>query len=187
VTCPFCLQTFLVSSESEKSQYLAHKRTHFTCNLCGLAFNYAKAYEAHMSVVHQVCNFKCDDCGSEYKRLQDLNSHRTARHSADAEIGPTPCDVCGRTFSSVYHVRAHRLSLHTHMKCSLCPHVSKGSQGAHRHLKQAHCETPSVCEECGKSFGTRKSLRVHRVNVHTPDGEKPFKCTVCDKEFLNRA
>jgi len=166
--------------------------------ICGLALNYAKAYEAHMSVAHQVCNFKCDDCGSEYKRLQGLNSHRTGRrslsqgkmtlrrrrdwmdpHHVTFAAGLFPvCTTCELT-TSVY--------ISTHMKCILCPHVSKGSQGAHRHLKQAHCETPSVCEECGKSFGTRKSLRVHRVNVHTPDGEKPFKCTVCDKEFLNRA
>ena len=73
------------------------------------------------------------------------------------------------------------------MKCSMCPHVSEGSQEAHRHLKQAHSQEPSVCEDCGKSFGNRKSLRVHRVNVHTPDGERPFTCKLCDRGFLNRA
>lgn len=43
-------------------------------------------------------------------------------------------------------------------------------------------DKPFVCQECGKSFKTKESLRLH-LRIH--NGDKPFKCNQCDAKFNN--
>ncbi|KFW62843.1 Zinc finger protein 777, partial [Pygoscelis adeliae] len=39
------------------------------------------------------------------------------------------------------------------------------------------------CTDCGKSFGRHADLLRHR-RTHT--GERPYKCTECDKSFMEK-
>lgn len=186
--CPYCLQTFPFLTQEQKSDFLAHKRTHLVCTLCNRALKYVKDFEDHLSSVHGVRTFHCGvgGCTSEYRRLQDLNSHRTSRHAPpdESSSGHVPCGVCRRVFASAHAADSHRAGLHQKMKCRMCGHVSLGSQAAEKHLLEAH-RSPAVCEDCGKTFRSKKTLRTHRINAHTPDRERPFRCDLCDRGFLN--
>ncbi|CAI9161196.1 unnamed protein product [Rangifer tarandus platyrhynchus] len=55
-------------------------------------------------------------------------------------------------------------------------HKSNHVQHQKGHIRQRSSE----CTECGKSFGQRKYLRIHR-RIHT--GERPYQCKECDKSF----
>lgn len=48
-------------------------------------------------------------------------------------------------------------------------------------LLHSSCK-PYVCQECGKSFRSKESLKIHNF-IHS--GEKPFKCKQCSATFNN--
>ena len=36
-----------------------------------------------------------------------------------------------------------------------------------------------------ENFKTKSTLRCHVINVHTPEDQRPYKCDLCPKGFLN--
>ena len=39
------------------------------------------------------------------------------------------------------------------------------------------------CNHCGKTFAGESRLNDHVSSIHTPDEEKPHRCTVCGRGF----
>ena len=68
-----------------------------------------------------------------------------------------PCKYCNKFFSRVYHLNRHKQNVHSE--------ISE--------------ETALFCNECNKSFKSKKGYTQHMLKVHK-DKDKVHKCYICD-------
>jgi uncharacterized Zn-finger protein len=95
---------------------------------------------------------------------------------------PFACDNCEKRFAdrSLYlkHCRTHA-NTSTRFGCSLCPKTFMVESNLMKHAK-VHASEAYSCSSCGKTFYDQLTLTAH-FNLH--QGEMPFKCDACGKQF----
>ena len=42
------------------------------------------------------------------------------------------------------------------------------------------------CDLCGGEFKSKEKLRVHKINKHLEDHEKPYVCSICGKGYAHK-
>uniref|UniRef100_A0A3B4B935 C2H2-type domain-containing protein n=1 Tax=Periophthalmus magnuspinnatus TaxID=409849 RepID=A0A3B4B935_9GOBI len=114
------------------------------------------------------------------------------------------CGVCEKTFKTVSYTLLTHLKTHTdekNFKCELCNTSFRTKGSLIRHNRRHTDERPYRCNLCGQSFRESGALTRHLKSL-TPctekirfvqykeilvskDGYKPFKCTICQKDFLS--
>nr|CAD7595964.1 unnamed protein product [Timema genevievae] len=105
-------------------------------------------------------SWQCKKCGHMTRRKGSLIMHQRQKHKPDEFA----CCYCDRQFHNAIALSAHK-------------------RYHNKKLKQPNeCERPSyVCEHCGKSFQTKKTLKEHYFANHSV--EKPFQCKKCHKTY----
>jgi len=66
--------------------------------------------------------------------------------------------------------------------CDMCGYVGNGKAAMRNHFRRIHGEL-KPCDECGEMV---RNLVDHKRSRHTPDNEKKFRCSLCDKGFTCR-
>ena len=114
----------------------------YKCAICNKGYNQRIQYRFHVSSHSDVGLDKCKFCKGEFTASGSL-----ARHLETCQSKPKPfaCDICQATFSRKY-------------KCD-------------EHKRGKHGEKIYSCEQCGKSYGWRSSLKAHksRCNFKTQE------------------
>src|SRR6218665_176772 len=128
----------------------------YSCEFCDKRYSQECLLLAHMAV-HRAeklyTNYTCDQCNKSFRWKTGLHKHR-ATHSDER---PFPCNKCNKSFK---------------FKSDLGRHIAY-------HNKVERGEG-IVCNICKSLYVNRHVLKQHMM-IHT--GEKPFKCTLCDKQF----
>ncbi|CAB1325463.1 unnamed protein product, partial [Coregonus sp. 'balchen'] len=68
-----------------------------------------------------------------------------------------------------------RIRVKTLNICSFCEKVLPNRAALSRHLQRHTGEKPYHCEECGKDYGSKTTLKIHNMQVHHK-GTKDFIC-----------
>ncbi|XP_029626775.1 zinc finger protein 583 [Salmo trutta] len=77
-----------------------------------------------------------------------------------------------------------RIRVKTLHICSFCEKVLPNRAALSRHLQHHTGEKPYHCEECGKDYGSKTTLKIHNMQVHHK-GTKDFICNECDQQFTH--
>ena len=96
------------------------------------------------------------------------------------------CKTCQKTFLSERNLKNHT-QIHTGEKpfnCALCQTMSFRSASDLKSHMRVHTDDDHrwafPCQQCGKKFTTKSSLKVH-ARLH--GGEKTYHCEICPKSF----
>ena len=95
------------------------------------------------------------------------------------KVKDIPCELCGDLF-------AYRKNLNKHLKRQHVPGKVDRRRKGYRNQKEKPIVNPEkgqscICDYCGKEFGSKSSLGLHKRLVH--DGLKPYSCDECEQTF----
>lgn len=115
------------------------------------------------------------------------NSKKRKRHSniTDSEENDKPyaCARCNECFTKLHYLKQH-LSAECGQGLIATESPSKQLRSAGDSFYGAATIKPYTCRFCRRSFVGLQSLMNHIQMVH--NGEKPFKCDLCDVMFTLR-
>ncbi|XP_072035759.1 uncharacterized protein [Amphiura filiformis] len=114
-----------------------------------------------------------------------LSSNKVKVYHERGHPYPIECKFCHWTFQNKFDCDDHEIGHVTgSWTCRLCSEVFEDSHSFDRHRKVHHQQEKDSqhfsCQYCSKVMKSKKSLEVH-LRVHT--GEKPYKCSFCDKSY----
>ncbi|XP_035795535.1 zinc finger protein 431-like [Anopheles albimanus] len=161
----------------------------FSCNECSQSFPTKLKLTKHQKS-HGAANsdaaFKCRVCDKIFRSKNTLICHEKV-HGENGVDNNFSCAECGKMFASAEKLQVHR-RLHTGEKpyeCKVCSkHFNHQSNlivhsRIHEKVKKA-----IKCDRCSKVLDNEERLAVH-MRLHT--GEKPYKCSYCDKRFNHKS
>lgn len=94
------------------------------------------------------------------------------------------CSKCENSFQYKAWLKKHFQYKHTtdvSFDCAKCLRKFRTKQSLENHILVHSTQRVKLkCQVCGRQYASSKSLKLH-LRIHTQ--EKPFSCTLCDKQF----
>ncbi|XP_035788072.1 transcription factor grauzone-like [Anopheles albimanus] len=147
---------------------------------CGIRLYTRIQLRDHMDE-HDGTQPTCKICNTTHKNHKSLKMHMSNYHRTSDEL-TFKCPKCWQEFATKYLLRMH-LPLHSTVKCLHCGKVLL-SKSVKSHMAKMHNPGKYTCAVCGIKFRTKRTLWVHKNNVHMEF--ETFKCEFCDKQFKRK-
>ncbi|KAL1458674.1 hypothetical protein WDU94_008804, partial [Cyamophila willieti] len=122
--------------------------------------------------------FICKKCKMFFDNISSLQEHMQSTHSKKLR-----CISCNFMTIKIRCFIDHLVqSRHEGTICSVCHYQTSTNEELHKHIikHKANLPKPFFCNDCDKTFATRRIWSVH-LPVHS--NETQFLCAVCSKGF----
>ncbi|KAJ8957980.1 hypothetical protein NQ318_001981 [Aromia moschata] len=199
IPCPVCDKSFIV-----RSALKAHMRTHskekpYVCHICGRGFSHQANLKPHVATHSDGLPFECEHCGERVRDRKGLLKHLRYHHM---DCKDEECQFCLK-FNKDPQKTSKELQKRM-WNCPYCPesfkyyptyknHVKTHNNESFActlsylriHMRNHTGETPFQCNDCGKKFKRKDSLRYH-LGTHKEE-RKLFHCDLCNQGYTHRS
>lgn len=186
--CNYCPKTL------PKLRYLIlHEWTHtghlpFQCAQCRCRFKSDSDLLHHERVHTKEKPHLCPECGKTFAKNSNLLRHLNLIHSEFRNEKKHPCLQCEKSFKERGSLKKHQRSKHLNElfrhPCPDCGKmVSATTLARHKLMHAGHRPFKCTVPECDKYFRSNSEVKKHFLKRHTT--ERPHKCDVCGKGFIN--
>nr|CAD7425937.1 unnamed protein product [Timema monikensis] len=149
----------------------------FKCAYCMESFDSRPLLEAHLVKHSGVKPYHCPDCYRCFRFEYELKAHSCRNVKPVSFV----CNDCNHPISfsnSVVGLTQKSVSL---PHCLNCSHNVDTLLNSHTLFNDDTEEEHFICNDCGRSFHTKKYLSRHISYVHS--NTKNYECPVCNKCF----
>ncbi|XP_060569526.1 zinc finger protein 528-like [Ruditapes philippinarum] len=186
VVCPKCDKT-IQQEYLAKHLRAAHSDEQYPCDICKKTYSCKRFLYEHQKYVHMEKDTECEICQKLFKGFAAKEKHKRLIHTDNK---PFQCEKCGSAFRTSFECKRH-MSQHEDInlfpyQCPKCERRFKSQKSmlshersVHRRVGRLQCKWPG----CNRILNDKATFRKHYC-IHT--GEKPNKCPVCDKGFIQR-
>lgn len=126
------------------------------------------------SDAENVKRFECDLCQAACTTSQLLKKHKLKCHGEGLI-----CEFCKKVYMSRYHLKQHLNKVHPSnaldLKCHLCDYRTHNRFNLKGHIDRHNKAASFICDECGKGFYSRSTLKEHKRGKHGSG----FPCELC--------
>lgn len=174
------------------------------CELCHYVAAFLEHKKRHM-FQHGIIGGLCDFCGEGFAYDPDFKG--VLQHVQDVHIDGImqhTCKICLLSFETGKGLKNHALKHNPKLKprkgplvgearkkpasgkyqCDKCSRLFSNISPLASHLAIVHGEgKKSKCTECPYVTNDEKRLKLHFLNVHCDESERPYECTICSKRF----
>ena len=160
-----------------------------------------RTYRKHLARVHHGGRFRCGKCRIEAVFAKDLIQHmEEENHTDDPSVICPGCndkhhmtdivdhyEACMKNFYKESYTRRYK---ELQAKCRMCPTCGKtfSSAAYYHHIYYHHRSEEEgreiYCDQCGKKFKTKQSLKSHVESEHE---NKEYECPTCKQTFKTAA
>jgi len=126
--------------------------------------------------------YQCEVCHIPFKSKTKFYYHKR-RHTDE---NPHLCTYCGEAFKLFHELSKHCDEQHLcnkSFKCEQCTKSFSSRRELKRHSWRHTGKKSHKCELCGKEYTSKGNLSSH-IQKHT--GAKPLKCSLCPKMFNHK-
>ncbi|XP_034410118.1 zinc finger protein 668 [Cyclopterus lumpus] len=166
--------------EEERQNDESNHSGGYRCSVCNLQLPSKFKLQDHMNLHTGARPYSCAECGKRFCQIYSYRAH--LRTHAQTKVDLFRCRICLLDFASQEYLRVHLSKTHFEKEfyeCDLCKRVFTSLKACEYHVRFHKCQLDVVCEMCGRSFSSPKSLARHRKSTC----HRSFKCTDCTKTF----
>ncbi|XP_028985166.1 zinc finger protein 572 [Betta splendens] len=169
--------------EDEEEEGQDDESGEFPCSVCDLHLSSKFKLQDHMNLHTGVRPYCCAECGKRF--CQSYNYRVHLRTHRQIKVERYVCRVCRKDFASQEELTMHLSTTHFEnefYECDRCKRVFTCLRVCELHVRLQKCRVDVMCDTCGRSFSSLKSLARHR------NGKcySTFKCTDCSKMFTKK-
>ena len=188
-SCDQCEAKFKRSNSLKKHRLVAHE-IKIECETCSDIFVSFKAYQKH-EITH--LRFICEECGDKFSSRPQLGNHEHKVHGQGDRDKPCPycakqvndlkahiygiheaefnvCSKCDYRTRNKQSLSQHFKNMHTEAEMKTCEFCGGSYKRIDRHRQVTRCgqegRARSNCDQCGKTFARKETLRKHIKIVH---------------------
>ncbi|CAK1583707.1 unnamed protein product [Parnassius mnemosyne] len=180
-SCKECKKKFRFEESYKAHLQNEHSKTpgSITCDLCPVSCPDKETLMKHIDNYHERERYICPHCNKEFTRRSHVIRHMSQR-GCGAKIAIHMCEICDATFTRKDNLMVHLRLVHIareEFTCKHCMYFTKNFSKLINHVLKNHSEKPLKyeCDHCGRVTGSRAAITKH-LEIH---GEKKFRCDVC--------
>jgi len=149
----------------------------------------------HIRVVHSDNKIreKCPDCENTYASRKILAIHVKTVHTVYG-LEECICNVCSKRLKNPESLKRHKHEFHPikqevnnqiEVPCDECEKTYKSRKYLRTHKNACHKNDERMCDFCPKILKNSLYLQQHLSRIHGPN--QNLSCELCGKNFKNRS